>query len=40
MAVVLLSSEVSPIGGGHECTLSDEFLQVVEGDALHVECSS
>ena len=22
---------------GHKCTLSDKFLQVVKGDALHVE---
>ena len=28
------------LGGGHEHALSDEFLQTVEGDALHVECSS
>ena len=23
--------------GGHKCTLYDEFLQVVQGNALHVE---
>ena len=23
--------------GGHKCTLCDEFLQVVQGNALHVE---
>ena len=27
-------------GGGHECTLSDEFPQMVKRDALHVEGSS
>ena len=26
--------------GGHECTLSDEFPQMVKGDVLHAECSS
>ena len=26
--------------GGHECDLSDEFLQMVKRDALHAECSS
>ena len=26
--------------GGHECTLGDEFLQMVKRDALHVEGSS
>ena len=26
--------------GGHECTLSDEFTQLVEGDVLHAECLS
>ena len=25
------------MGGGHECTLSDEFPQMVKRDALHVE---
>ena len=26
--------------GGHECTLGDEFPQMVKRDALHAECSS
>ena len=26
--------------GGHECTLSDEFLQMVKGDVLHAEGTS
>ena len=40
MAVVPLSSVVPSDGGGHECTLGDEFSQMVKKDALHVEGSS
>ena len=25
--------------GGHKCTLCDEFLQVVQGNVLHAECT-
>ena len=28
------------MGGGHECALSNEFLQMVKRDALHAKCSS
>ena len=28
------------LSGGHEHTLSDEFLQMVKGDVLHAECLS
>ena len=37
MAVVLLSSGVLSNGGGHECTLSDEFPQTVKRDALYAQ---
>ena len=26
--------------GGHQCTLGDEFQQVVQGEVLHAECLS
>ena len=39
MAVVPLSSGVPSNGEGHECSLSNEFPQMVKRDALHVECS-
>ena len=29
-----------PSAGGHECTLSNEFLQAVERDVLYAEGSS
>ena len=37
MTVVPLSSGVPSDGGGHECTLSNEILQMVKRDALHAE---